>query len=53
MTNQQMIDAILQSIQNDAKLLTLMRASIAQNLPNLETARLQILCAALGISTSG
>lgn len=51
MTDQQMMAAILKSIQTDSNLMTMMRAAISNNIGNLNTAHLQALCAALGIDT--
>lgn len=58
MTNQQMISAILSSIQDDAKLMTLLRLIIANNIRNIVPAddspspQLIAACQALGIPTS-
>lgn len=52
MTNQQMITAIVSSIQTDANTVLLMRALITNNLSNVTTAQLINICAVLGISTS-
>lgn len=52
MTDQQKIQAILQAIQTDSNLFTVMRAGIANNIGNLDTAHLDALCQALGIPTS-
>lgn len=53
MTNQQMITAIVSSIQTDANVLLVMRAIITNNVPNVSTAQLQAICAVLGINTGG
>lgn len=52
MSNQDMITAILSSIQTEGNLELLLRAMIANNLPNVSTIQLQNLCAALGIPTA-
>lgn len=53
MTNQQMVAAILQSIQTESNLVLLLQAMIANNINNVPTAQLQAMCAVLGINTSG
>lgn len=52
MTNEQMIAAILSSIQTQSNLLILMQAMIADNIANASTTDLQAMCQALGIPTS-
>lgn len=52
MTNQQMIAAILNSIQTESNLILLLQTMIANNISNVPTANLQAMCAVLGISTS-
>lgn len=53
MTNQQMIAAILSSIQTQSNLVLLLQAMIANNIVNVPTANLQAMCTVLGIDTSG
>lgn len=53
MSNQDMITAIITAIQDNAKLMLVMRIGIMNNIGNLDTVHLQALCAALGIDTSG
>lgn len=53
MTQDQMIAAILQSIQTDANLLLIMRLMIANNINNAPLANIQGMCTALGINTAG
>lgn len=52
MTNQQMITAILNAIQTEANLNTMLILMITNNIGNVSTAQLQAMCAALGIPTS-
>lgn len=52
MTDQQKIAAILQAIQTDANLFTVLRIGIANNIGNVSTAQLDYICQALGIATS-
>lgn len=52
MTNTQMIAAVLNSIQTDANLMTLLRLMVANNIVNVNTAQLQAMCNALGIVTT-
>lgn len=58
MTNQQMIAAILQSIQTDSNLLILLRVIVANNISNVIpqdgslSPQLLIACQALSINTS-
>lgn len=49
MTREDKIAAIIQAIQTDATLFALMRIAIAQNLPNIEDARLDMLMYLLGL----
>lgn len=51
MSDQDMIIAILNSIQIDTNLFMLLRAMIANNINNVPSANLQAMCALLGIST--
>lgn len=59
MTEQEMIDAIVTSIQTDANLIILLRYMISSRLPAFltmaddQTPRLQALCQSLGIDTTG
>lgn len=53
MTNQQMITAIISSIQTDENVIILMRLVITNNIGNLDILHLQAICQALGINTSG
>lgn len=52
MSNQDMITAILTSIQTESNLVILLQAMIANNIGNVPPAQLQAMCAALGIPTS-
>lgn len=52
MSNQDMINAILASIQTDANLFLLLRTMITNNIVIVPTAQLQAMCAVLGIPTS-
>lgn len=52
MTDEQMIQAIIQSIQADDKLIVLIRASVTMNIPIQVTPRLQAICTLLGIDTN-
>lgn len=59
MTNQQMVAAIIQSIQSDANLLILIRLLVSNNIVNVIPAdgslspQLLMACQTLGINTSG
>ena len=53
MSNQDMINAILTSIQTQSNLNTLLQLMISNNIINVSTAQLQAMCAALNINTSG
>lgn len=59
MTNQQMIQAIIQSIQTDTNLLILIRVLVSNNIVNVVPAdgslspQLLAACQALGINSSG
>lgn len=52
MSNQDMINAILASIQTESNLILLLQAMIANNIGNVSTQQLQAMCALLGIPTS-
>lgn len=58
MTNQQMLQAIIQSIQTDSNLIILLRLVVTNNLPNVIPAdgsispQLLAACNSLGIKTS-
>lgn len=58
MTNQDMVTAIIQSIQTDSNLIILLRLMITNNLPNVIpqdgsiSPQLMVACQALGIPTS-
>jgi len=52
MSDQDMINAILASIQTDANLILLMRYLMTETVPVQATGELQAMCAALGIATS-
>lgn len=47
-----MITAILNAIQTEANLNTMLILMITNNIGNVSTAQLQAMCAALGIPTS-
>lgn len=49
MTNQQMIAAILNSIQTQSNLVLLLQAMISTNIGNVPTSNLQSMCTVLGI----
>lgn len=50
MTREEKIQAIVAAVQTDATLLALMRAAIANSLPDVEDPRLDVLIQILGIS---
>lgn len=49
MTQQQMIAAILQSIQTESNLVLLLQTMISNNIGNVPMANLQSMCTVLGI----
>lgn len=53
MNDQDMMTAIIASIQTQSNLLLLLQAMIANNVPIQTTTKLQMMCAILGIDTSG
>lgn len=52
MSNQDMITAILNSIQTESQLIILLQAMIANNIGNVSSAQLVAMCQILGIATS-
>lgn len=49
MSDQDRITAILQAVQDDAKLIALLRISVNNNLPNVPSAQLRLIMSLLGI----